>query len=137
MKKKIIVLVFAVLVLANSVVTYAKEGTSSLNFGEKHGSAKAELNYKFKALLFGEDKADASTSFVIRVGKTRVAVRLEGCNSKGKVIDYKYNSSSSEAKSGELSLKDVSSFRSRHSIDSTEANGTYKELTAESQYVHE
>ncbi len=137
MRKTLSVVILVALFLVNGIDAAAASGTITKYLNADHGKATALMNYKFTAKLLGKDKADASTSLTKNKGGYRAAVRLEGCDSKGTIIDYVYVSDGTAAKTGEMSFKDVASFRSRHSIDEFDSNYNYVEVEADSIFKHE
>lgn len=137
MKKKYLAIILMVLVLGSSITAVASAHSTSKSLKADHAKATAVMNYEFKNRLFGDDKADASTTFTEKSGNYRVAVRLEGCDSKGNLIDYRYSSDAKKASVGPLVFSDVGSFRSRHSIDEYDSNYNYVEVQVDSIYQHE
>lgn len=137
MKKKYICTLLVLLIFGSSLTAVAGGAPKTADLRADHATAKATLNCDFRIRLIGNDSADASTKLNETNTHYRVAVRLEGCDSRGNLIDFKYNSNSSVAKSGTLSLSDVASFRSRHSIDEFDSNYNYVEVEALPLFEHE
>lgn len=125
MKKKVL-LGAMVLFLTSSITAFASTMTKNLHSDYCDAEAKLKCTWSW----FGEDTAEATTTFTNKSGNYRVAVRLEEWDEKDGMTDFKYKNNSSKAYVS-YSKKGVYQYCSRHSIDNSKNT---KELEATSLY---